>query len=142
MKRTLLTSLIILCTTLFFTACKKDDNNNSNGSAESLRGTLQSGTWRVTYYFDDSDRTINLSAYKFTFANAGLLTASNDIRSVNGQWSTGTDDSSTKLNIFFNTGDDLAEISEDWILLERTGTKVRLQHGSGNDTDLLTFERN
>lgn len=124
-------------------SCTKDDNNSiTTGNVSS---TVSSGTWRVTYYWDtDHEETSNFSGYSFTFAGGSVLTAVNGGTTVTGTWQTGTDNSTVKLIISFASPANFAEISEDWHVLERTDTKIRLQHISGGSggTDYLTFEKN
>ena len=87
----------------------------------------------------------------FTFANAGVLTASNGANTYNGTWSVTSDNSGDDspsndldFNIGFSAPSNFAELTEDWNILERTDTKVRLVHVSGGNggTDYLTFEKN
>lgn len=124
-------------------SCSKNDDNSI--TAGSVSSTVSSGTWRVTYYWDtDHEETSNFSGYAFTFAGGNVLTAVNGGSTVTGTWQTGTDNSTVKLIISFVTPANFAEISEDWHVLERTDTKIRLQHVSGGSggTDYLTFEKN
>lgn len=127
-------------------SCTKDDNNsNNNITASNVSATVASGTWRVTYYWDtDHEETSNFSGYSFTFAGGNVLTAVSGGTTVTGTWQTGTDNSTVKLIISFASPANFAEISEDWHVLERTDTKIRLQHISGGSggTDYLTFEKN
>ena len=124
-------------------SCTKDDDNSiTTGNVSS---TVSSGTWRVTYYWDtDHEETSNFSGYSFTFAGGSVLTAVSGGTTVTGTWQTGTDNSTVKLIISFASPANFAEISEDWHVLERTDTKIRLQHVSGGSggTDYLTFEKN
>lgn len=145
MKKTILKCLPLL---LFFaiTACSKKDDNSSNISETAVSNTITaSGNWRITYYYDtDHEETVNYNGYAFTFASNGTLTATKTGTTINGFWSTGTDDSKTKLNISFTTPPAFAELSDDWHVVERTDTKIRLEDvsGGGSGTDYLTFEKN
>lgn len=127
------------------TGCNKDDDNLPSISPSNVSSTVVSGTWRITYYFDtDHEATSNFTGFKFTFGANGTLSATNDILTRTGTWATGTDDSKTKLVLTFATPAEFENISEDWEVIERTDTKIRLQHVSGGNggTDLLTFEKN
>lgn len=129
----------------FLTACSKDDDNSAGTSSAEVRNTLVSGTWRVTYYWDtDHDETANFSAYNFTFLSSGTVNATSSLLTVTGSWATGVDDSKVKLTLAFTSPADFVEISDDWHVIERTSTKVRLQDvsGGGGGTDYLTFEKN
>src|SRR5688572_7607337 len=81
------------------TSC--DNNPITNGNTAD---TIKSGTWRITYYYDtDHEETSSFSGYNFTFAAAGTVTASDTVNTINGTWSTGTDDSQPKLILDFGT---------------------------------------
>lgn len=134
--------------TLLFGAfsCSSDDSSNST-SAEELLTTLGSGTWRITLYQEgDSNQTNHFTDYDFTFGEANVLTATNGSDTQVGFWDVDDDDSSSDvdLDIEFTTSANFSELTEDWDILERTSTKVRLRHVSGGNgtTDLLTFEKN
>jgi hypothetical protein len=127
-------------------SCSDDDSSSSTTAAE-LNSTLTSGTWKVTLYKeDDDDQTSNFTGYNFTFGAADVLTAVNGDNTYTGFWSADDDDSSddVDLDIAFTAPANFAELSEDWDVLERSNTKVRLKHTSGGDgsTDYLTFEKN
>ena len=138
-KAFLLMAFVALC----FSSCDKNDDNGITATVVS--NTVTSGTWRVTYFWDtDHEETSNFSGYSFTFAGGNVLTAVNGGTTVTGTWQTGTDNSTVKLVISFATPANFAELSEDWHVLERTDTKIRLRHISGGSggTDYLTFEKN
>jgi hypothetical protein len=129
---------------LVFSACKKDDKNSSVTVA-SINSTVVSGNWRVTYYYDtDHEETSSFSGYSFVFGSNGVITATKGATVVTGAWSSGNDDSHVKLILAFSSPSSFAEISDDWHVIERTDTKIRLQDVSGGNggTDYLTFERN
>ena len=142
MKKTFF-ALCALSMVLF--SCKKDDDNVPALTSNSVATTVTTGTWGITYYFDtDHEETSNFTGYAFVFDGTGAVIAAKTGSSIPGTWSTGTDNSKVKFVLAFAAPADFAEISEDWEVLERTDTKLRLQHVSGGNggTDLLTFERN
>lgn len=137
--------LSIIFITLFFlalTGCKKEDNPINSSS--NIKEILTSGTWRITYFFDDKDETAHFTGFNFTFLTNGTVTASNGSSNVNGTWNTGTDDSSNKLYLTFVSNATFEELNEDWHVIEKGGNKIRLEHISGGSggTDYLTFEKN
>lgn len=142
-------SFILLTTILSLSviSCTKDDlspGGSDDVSPTELVNTLTGGSgWQITYFFDKKDETARYGGYVFTFASDGKLTAVKGAATVSGSWSKGNDDSKSKLYINFSSPDAFEELSEDWVVLERTDTKVRLEHVSGGNggTDLLTFER-
>lgn len=127
--------------------CSDDDDDNSSGpSVSDVQQTVTSGTWRVTSFIeDDVDHTSYFTDFAFTFASSGVLTAVRNDTTHTGAWSVTDDDSSgPDFNIMFTAPSNFEEISEDWDILERTSTKLRLRHVSGGDgsIDLLTFQKN
>ena len=144
--------LIPMLTVLFMlnvaSMCSNDDDNSSSSSQviTDTQNAVVNGTWRVTLFSEDgSNQTSNFSNYNFTFSSNGTLTAVNGSTTMNGTWSTGTDDSTPKMFINFNvTNGPFEEISEDWRILSNTSSKIELKHVSGGDgsIDLLTFEKN
>ena len=140
MKKTL---FVLAFAAFCFSSCDKNDDNSITTTIVS--NTVTSGTWRVTYFWDtDHEETFHFNGYSFTFTGGNVLTAINGSTTVTGTWQTGTDNSTVKLIINFTTPPDFAELSEDWHVLERTDTKIRLRHISGGSggTDYLTFEKN
>lgn len=141
--KTLLFSLLMLA--VFLPACDNSDDPVSNISPTDVSNTLGAGTWRITYYWDtDHEETANFSGYNFTFGTGNVVTATKTGSTVTGTWTTGMDDSKVKLFLVFATPASFAEISDDWHVIERTATRIKLQDVSGGNggTDLLTFEKN
>lgn len=146
---------VIACLFVLNTAsmCSSDDDSSSSGNTSEVVNTVMQGTWRITLFDEDgNDHTNNFNGYNFTFGSSNVLTATNGINTYTGVWSVTSDDSSNDdnpggdidFNILFSSPANFAELSEDWHILERTSTKIRLRHISGGNggTDLLTFEKN
>lgn len=141
---------------LFFTtACSSDDDSNSSSSSATIQqivSTVRSGTWRITSYVDSGTiKTNDFTGYNFTFGAGDILIANNGTNNYQGTWSVTHDDSNDDnpgndidFNISFATPVTFADLSDDWDILERTSTKIRLVDVSGGDggTDYLTFEKN
>lgn len=139
---------------LFFTtACSSDDDSSSsNTTVDQVVDTVTDGTWRITSYIDSGqDETSDFSGYNFTFGSTNVLTATNGTNTYDGVWTVTNDDSDDDnpsddidFDIFFSAPATFADLSDDWDILERTSTKVRLVDVSGGDgdTDYLTFEKN
>lgn len=133
--------------------CSSDDDSSSAQNPTEVINTVTSGTWRVTNFNEDGiNETSYFTNYNFTFNSSGVLVATNGTDTHTGTWSVTDDDSNddspsnsgVDFNIFFSAPANFTELNEDWDILERTATKIRLRHISGGDgsTDLLTFEKN
>jgi len=138
-------ALVTVFIALGLTSCKKDEPSTSTITTSNVTTTVSAGTWRVTYYWDTNrDETANFNGFNFTFGTSNLVSASNSLLTINGTWSIANDDSKIKLILAFTTNANFIEISDDWHVIERTDTKIRLQDVSGGNggTDYLTFEKN
>jgi hypothetical protein len=123
-------------------SCSKDEDNSMSTQAAS---TLKSGTWKVTLFVDNGvDETTDFNSFNFTFANGGVVTATNNVLTATGTWSTGTDDSTPKLNLAFTTPAIFTDLTEDWEILTVTSNTVSLHHqsGGGGGMDMLSFQKN
>lgn len=148
-KFSLFATLIFVITTA--SMCSNDDNTISSNSPSDVNAVVSNGTWRVTYYYDsDQDETTNFSGYNFTFASNNVLTASNGTNNYTGTWSVtdsnSSDDSINDLdfNIAFISPVQFEELTDDWEIIEKTSTQLRLIDISGGngETDYLTFTKN
>ncbi len=141
-------SFFIFCSlSVLLISCGKDDTTSTTAtiSTAAIISTATSGNWRITYYYDtDHEETTNYSGYVFTFSANNVVTAVKNGQTVSGTWGTRIDDSKTKLDLNFTTPTVFVELSDDWHVIERTDTKVKLQDVSGGNggTDYLTFEKN
>lgn len=122
-------------------SCKKNDDDISPSG---LNSQIQTGTWKVTWFSDSgTDETYHFSGYQFTFSSGGAVTATKTGSSVSGTWSTGNDDSTTKMILDFGAQVPFDELNDDWKILENSAAKIRLEDVSGGNggTDYLTFEK-
>ncbi|PHS68100.1 MAG: hypothetical protein COB12_01995 [Flavobacterium sp.] len=138
-------------------SCSTTDDNNvddsssgDNSTANQIENTAQTGTWRITYFYDsDHEETNSFSGYNFTFNSDGSLIAVNGNTTITGSWSI-TDSSSSSsdddhhFNIFFASPNDFEELSDDWEIISTSDTKIKLTDVSGGNggIDFLTFEKN
>jgi hypothetical protein len=136
---------VLVASLIVFAACNKDNNTTPAITPSVVSNTVVSGTWKITYFWDtDHEETANYSGYNFTFGPGAVLTASKTGSTITGTWSTGMDDSQTKIILSFSSPAPFMKLSGDWHVLERTDIKIRLQDFSGGNagTDYLTFEKN
>jgi hypothetical protein len=122
-----------------------DDDDDSDNTVISTNFTtiLQSGTWHVTYFFDDTNVTSNYSGYNFTFNSNGSISVISGSNSFSGDWDAYVDDNEDTLEIDFSASQ-LEDLSDDWEIIEFSETQIRLKDVSGGngETDFLTFTKN
>lgn len=146
------TIMVFAFVALIFSCSSSDSNNATNqNTVNAVENIAKSGTWRVTYYFDsDHEETSNYSGYNFTFASSNVLTVTNGTNTYTGAWfvtdSNSNDDSIDDLdfNIVFTAPPFMEELSDDWDMISKTSTEIKLIDISGGNggTDYLTFTRN
>lgn len=132
--------------------CGSDDTpSSSNNNPDDVINVVNNGTWRITYYYDtDHEETSNFNGYNFTFGASSVLTASNGTNNYTGTWSVtdsnSSDDSISDLdfNIAFSSPAQFEELTDDWEIIEKSTTVIRLKDVSGANggTDYLTFTKN
>ena len=147
---TLLFAILVL--TSISLSCSNDDNSNSTtNNPATIINIVTSGTWKITYYYDnDQDETNNFNGYNFAFNTNNVLTAISGANTYTGSWSVtnsnSNDDSSNDLdfNIAFNSPAEFQELTDDWEIISRSSTEIKLRDISGGNggTDYLTFSKN
>ena len=121
-------------------SCTNDDNSID---PVVTGNTLKEGSWKITYFWDkDHDETSDFSDYDIVFNEDGTVTASGGTDTITGTWSTGTDDSQPKLNLFFSASP-FDELTEDWHIIEQSDVLIKTEHVSGGDgmTEFLNLEK-
>ncbi len=139
----------------FFVACGEDDDNSDDSTgtntATSVTNTVNNGTWKITLFNDSGDdETNHFTGYNFTFGANNVLTATNGSNTYNGTWSVAdsnsNDDSISDLHFYiaFTAPDNFTDLTEDWNIIEKSSTVIKLKHVSGGNggTDYLTFTKN
>lgn len=118
-------------------ACKKDFSSQPAGQV------LNTGKWKLTYYYDkDEDETYKFAAYEFAFNN-GTVTATNGNNTVSGTYvDQGSDDSTPKLILNFGGTSPFDDLNDDWHVTEKTNAAIKLEDQSGSGgTEYLNFNR-
>ncbi len=126
-------ALVTMCTTLQSSSCSKSDDVAAINNTTPI-----TGTWRVSFYWDKKDETSNLSSYSFAFNSGGQVIATKAGSTVTGTWS----ESSSKFNINFGTDPLLSDINDDWQIVQKTATTIKLKDDNPLQDDQLTFTKN
>jgi hypothetical protein len=104
---------------------------------------INKGKWKVSRFEENGkNETNHFDGYVFQFNTDGTVTAIKANSVVKGTWTTNSDDSKTKMNLYF-TAAPFTELNDDWIIKGGGTTSIQLQHTSGGDgsTDYLTFDK-
>lgn len=123
---------LTLLSLMAFNACTNSNDDNLPNSNVTNQLTT-SGDWKVSYYWDkDKDETNDFSGYSFLFKDNGVLEALKNGVTTNGTWQINS--SSNKLIIFMGTARPLENLNDDWIIVEKTDSVIKLR--DDNDTHL------
>lgn len=126
-----------LLAALFWTGCSKSNDDNSSPSNPQLSGTK----WIVTYFWDkDKEETSDFNGYSFEFKDNGVLIAYlPDGTTKTGQWTV----SSSSNKLIFNISGTYAldEINDEWIILEKTDTVMKLKDDNTTHLEELYFKK-
>lgn len=108
-----------------------------------LSDILTSGSWYVSYCFDDHDITSYYTGYNFTFYANGTSTAIKMSSVINGDWDIHNEMGYQRLDLQFD-GSTLDEMHDNWKVVEFTATSIRLKElsGGGSENHYLNFTKN
>lgn len=127
----------ILSTVLF--SCEKDDNITTT-----LTNNEISGDWKIVSFIDSGkDETNHFQGYTFNFI-LQQVTATNGTIIVIGNYNIqNTSSGGSKLILNFNETDPWEELNEDWDVIEKSASRIKLRHVSGGNggTDELIFQK-
>jgi hypothetical protein len=150
-KFSLVIAILFVLTTSSMCSNDDDSPNQSANNPADVINIVNNGTWRITYYYDtDHEETTSFNGYNFTFGASNVLTASNGTNNYSGTWSVtdsnSNDDSISDLdyNIAFSSPAQFEELTDDWEIIEKSTTVIKLKDVSGGNggTDYLTFTKN
>lgn len=117
-------------------------NPNPNPIPLDFIQVLTSNTWKVSYYFNDKEKTYIYKGYSFVFNANNTVIATKDGVAKNGTWFTKVSNGKREFQIKIAT-DLLKELDESWKVLEFNATQLRFRDPSDgiNETDYLYFEK-
>ncbi|TNE62173.1 MAG: hypothetical protein EP344_05265 [Bacteroidetes bacterium] len=122
---------------LFWMGCSKSNDDDSNP----INVQLGNGTWVVSYFWDkDKEETSDFNGYSFEFQDNGLLLAYlPDGTTKTGQWT--VNNSSNKLILTIAGTYALDEMSDDWLIMQKTNTEIKLQDDNTSHLEALHLRR-
>jgi hypothetical protein len=103
---------------------------------------ITSNQWKISYYFQDSEKTSVFNGYTFVFNSSYKVTATKSGISYYGIWSTKVDNGVREFEMKFDS-DLLGKLNEGWKVFEFNNSQLRFRHTEdNNDNDYLYFEKN
>lgn len=106
-------------------------SSNLNTSLNFLE-TIISGSWKVAYYYDESDKTFLYKDYQLVFKNDFTVKAVKSSTVLNGTWETKVENGVREFKIHFDSDNPLHELDEGWKLFEFNNSQIRFR---GNTSD-------
>ncbi len=126
---------LLLLSTLI--AC--DDNSSDNTTTLDDTLTTTNG-WKVTYFWDkDKDDTSKFQGYTFFFETGGIFKAFKNGVTTTGTWKIGSNGN----KLIINTGvsvKPLEELNDDWLIIEKSNTRIKLKDDNDTHDEFLNFE--
>lgn len=120
-------------------ACKEDSFTLLQNQL--IENYVNQGKWKIGLFQDKgNDKTDSFNGFEFQFKTDGTVEATKDGSTVKGTWSTGSDNSKTKLNLSFSTVP-LDELNEDWVIKSGNANSIRLEDENKDGVSYLNFEK-
>jgi hypothetical protein len=126
-------AMVTIFTTLQSSSCSKKDDVDIINNTPAI-----AGTYRISFYWDKKDETSNFSGYNFSFNSGGQATATKGSITVKGNWS----ESSSKFIVDFGTDAVLSDLNDDWQIVEKTASSIKLKDDNPLQDDQVTFTKN
>jgi len=121
------------------------DDSVGDGDVTEIRNIAMGGPWNVALYQEgEMDMTASYAGMDFDFSTMYQVEVSINADPIaNGLWRVLRDsDDGLKFYINFDTGDDLAELTEDWKVVSITSTRIELKdENDDGSVDTLVFEK-
>ena len=116
-------------------SCSED---SLNGITTAEAESKSPGSWKVSYYFDNSDGVSHeLDAYTFNIAEDGTLTVSGGGATYTGTWVVKNNDDDpnydTEIDFSIMGNSDMDKIDGSWLMGTINDTKMELLDDSGSE---------
>ena len=137
---------MVLCLPFAFTSCRKSNSSFSNhqqpiADNASLSDILKAGSWIIDYYYDEEDKSVDLTGYVFTFNADGGLTLKKGNESYTGQWQALKEEGISKLSININTINLIQKLNDKWQLKTINSTKLEMRNDIAARSEFLNLKR-
>lgn len=100
---------------------------------------LTSSSWKIPYYFYDSDKTSVYAGYSFVFKSDKSVIASKGATTEEGHWESIIENGTRQVKIMFNS-ELLGKLNSNWKVFEFNNSKIRLRE-TGNNPNYLFLEK-
>ncbi|MBO0329042.1 hypothetical protein [[Muricauda] lutisoli] len=121
------------------------DDSANDGDVTEIRDIAMGGPWNVALYQEgEVDMTASYAGMDFDFSTMYQIEVSVNADPIaNGLWRVLRDSNEgLKFYINFDTGDDLADLTDDWQIVSVTATRIELKDVSDDGSvDTLVFEK-
>jgi hypothetical protein len=115
-------------------------SGNTNTNLDFVK-IITANSWKISYYYNNSDKTSNYNGYSFTFNTDNSLVVNKLGKSYNGNWSTFLDNGHRRFTIKINS-DPLAKLDEDWKVFEFNTLQLHFKSSdNNNENEYLYFEK-
>lgn len=116
-------------------------SGNTNTSLDFVQ-VLTSGVWKISYFFDDEERTAFYNGYQFSFKSDYTVVASKSEISKSGTWLIKTNNGEREFKIDFDE-DYLNNLEENWEVFEFNTSELHFRDPSDDsvETDYLYFTK-
>ena len=102
---------------------------------------ITNNSWRISYFFKDSDQSLSYEEFKFVFNSDFKVVATNNGINYNGTWETKVENGIREFKIKFEL-DLLNKLDEGWKIIEFNDSQLRFRnHDGNNENDYLYFEK-
>ena len=114
-----------------------------NRTISNINNNISNGTWRITLFTDSgNDETGDFSGYSFTFGDNGVLTATKAGSSKTGTWNNNNNDFNIDIGEKTDSNKPLGELTDDWDIISKSSTEIKLKDDNNASAEFLTFQKN
>jgi hypothetical protein len=124
--------------------CDEDDDNDFNDDDvddTELRSVLMNGSWQISYFYYELDKTSQFSQFSFLFTESDSVSATDGVEVTVGSWKSGGDSGELEVEMQFDEAHVLAALNEGWEVIEFTENMVRMTTEESGEIRELTINK-